>query len=119
MLYYVIVQCTLCLIFPKERKGMSHLLQRTCEEAREGNSSIKQQVRDLGNKFLNSVHTVVLQLPVRKSSREVIFINTRSPEERVQHLIAMDEIQEMDDDADEVHSIERMHVTSSNSKIQK
>ena len=51
MLYYVIVQCTLCLIFPKEQKGMSHLLQRTCEDAREGNSSIKQQVRDLGNKF--------------------------------------------------------------------
>ena len=39
----------------KAQKGMSQLLQRACDEAREGNSSIKQQVRDIGNKFLNSV----------------------------------------------------------------
>ena len=34
----------------KAQKGMSQLLQRACDEAREGNSSIKQQVRDIGNK---------------------------------------------------------------------
>ena len=39
----------------KAQKGMSQLLQKACNEAREGNSSIKQQVRDIGNKFLNSV----------------------------------------------------------------
>ena len=39
----------------KAQKGMSQLLQRACDEAREGNSSIKQQVRNIGNKFLNSV----------------------------------------------------------------
>ena len=67
----------------KAQKGMSQLLQRACDEAREGNSSIKQQVRDIGNKFLNSVEIsaqeavyIVLQLPMRKSSREVIFIPT-------------------------------------------
>ena len=54
---------------------MSQLLQRACDEAREGNSSIKQQVRDNGYKFLNSVEInaqeavyIVLQLPMRKSS---------------------------------------------------
>ena len=31
---------------------MSQLLQRACEETRNGNSSVKQQVRDIGNKFL-------------------------------------------------------------------
>ena len=53
----------------KAQKGMSQLLQRACE----GNSSIKQKVRDIGNKFLNSVEIsaqetvyIVLQLPMRK-----------------------------------------------------
>ena len=39
----------------KAQKGMSDLLRTACEEARRGNSSIKQQVRDVGNKFLNNV----------------------------------------------------------------
>ena len=39
----------------KAQKGMSELLRTACEEARRGNSSIKQQVRDIGNKFLNNV----------------------------------------------------------------
>ena len=39
----------------KAQKGMSELLRQACTEARKGNSSIKQQVRDIGNKFLNSV----------------------------------------------------------------
>jgi hypothetical protein len=39
----------------KAQKGMSELLRRACAEAKEGNANIKQQVRDIGNKFLNSV----------------------------------------------------------------
>ena len=77
----------------KAQKGMSQLLQRACDEVRDGNSSIKQQVRDIGNKFLNSMEIsaqeavyIVLQLPMRKSSREVIFIPTDPPDERVQLL---------------------------------
>ena len=95
----------------KSQKGMSQLLRRACDEARAGNSSIKQQVRDIGNQFLNSVEIsaqeavyIVLQLPMRKSSRQVIFINTTPPEERVQLLKPMNEIEEMDDDSEEVHS---------------
>ena len=95
----------------KAQKGMSQLLQRACDEAREGNSSIKQQVRDIGNKFLNSVEIsaqeavyIVLQLPMRKSSREVIFIPTAPSEERVQLLKPMNEIEELDDDSEEVHT---------------
>ena len=38
----------------KAQKGMSELLRRVCAEAKEGNAHIKQQVRDIGNKFLNS-----------------------------------------------------------------
>lgn len=39
----------------KAQKGMSELLRKACDEAKNGNASIKQQVRDIGNKFLNSV----------------------------------------------------------------
>ena len=39
----------------KAQKGMSELLRTACEEAKRGNSSIKQQVRDIGNRFLNNV----------------------------------------------------------------
>lgn len=77
----------------KAQKGLSELLRKACDEARKGNSSIKQQVRDIGNKFLNSVEIsaqeavyIVLQLPMRRSSRDVIFINTSPPEERVELL---------------------------------
>ena len=39
----------------KAQKGMSELLHKAVEEAKEGNMNIKQHVRDIGNKFLNSV----------------------------------------------------------------
>ena len=39
----------------KAQKGMSELLREACTEARKGNSSIKQQVRDIGSKFVNNV----------------------------------------------------------------
>lgn len=38
----------------KAQKGMSELLQQACTEANKENSSIKQQVRDIG-KVLNNV----------------------------------------------------------------
>ena len=94
----------------KAQKGMSELLQKAAE-AKEGNASIKQQVRDIGNEFLNSVEIsaqeavyIILQLPMRKSSRQVIFINRSPPEERVQLLKPMCEIEEMDDECENVHS---------------
>ena len=39
----------------KAQKGMSELLRTACAEARVGNSTIKQQLRDIGNKLLNNV----------------------------------------------------------------
>ena len=90
---------------------MSELLRKACAEAKEGNSNIKQQVRDIGNKFLNSVEIsaqeavyIILQLPMRKSSREVIFVNTSPPGERIELLKQIDEIQEMEDECEEIHS---------------
>lgn len=72
----------------KAQKGISEILRVACDEARKGNASIKQQVRDIGNKFLNNVEIsaqeavyIVLQLPMRKSSCQVVFVNTSPPED--------------------------------------
>ena len=95
----------------KAQKGMSELLRTACEEAKRGTSSIKQQVRDIGNRFLNNVEIsaqqavyIVLQLPMRKSSRQVVFINTSPPEDRVQLLKPLQEINDLEDDSDEVYA---------------
>ena len=94
----------------KAQKEMSELLRRAVAEANEGNTNIKQ-VRDIGNKFLNSVEIsaqeavyVVLQLPMRKASRSVIFIYTSPPAERVELLKPLSEIENMEDDSEEIQS---------------
>lgn len=95
----------------KAQKGMSKLLRQACTEAREGNSNIKQQVRDIGSKFVNNVEIsaqeavyIVLQLPMRKASREVIFINTSPPEDRVELLKPLNDIKDMEDDCEEIYT---------------
>ena len=96
----------------KAQKGMSELLHKAVEEAKEGNTSIKQQVCDVGNKFLNLVEIsaqeavyVVLQLPMRKASCSVIFINNTSPPaERVELLKPLSEIENLSDDCKEIQS---------------
>ena len=95
----------------KAQKGMSDLLRTACEEARRGNSTIKQQVRDIGNKFLNNVEIsaqeavyIALQFPMRKSSRQVVFINTSPPEDRVKLLKPVQEIKDLEDESDEIYA---------------
>ena len=75
-------------------------ISNACAEAREGNTSIKQQVRDMGNTFLNSVEItaqesvhIILQLPIKKCSREVVLIPTSPPAKRVQLLKPQREIE--------------------------
>lgn len=95
----------------KAQKGISEILRVACNEARKGNASIKQQVRDIGNKFLNNVEIsaqeavyIVLQLPMRKSSRQVVFVNTSPPEDRVKLLKSFSDIKEMEDDSEEIYA---------------
>ena len=95
----------------KSPKGMSELLRKACTEVREGNCNIKQQVRDIVSKFLNNVEIsaqeavyITLQLPMRKSSRQIIFIHTSPPDERVELLKPIEDIKEMDDDSEEIYT---------------
>ncbi|XP_053402924.1 uncharacterized protein LOC123548901 [Mercenaria mercenaria] len=77
----------------KSQRGMSNLLHAAAKEARNGNLDIKRQVRHIGNVFSNSVEVsaqeavyLVLQMPLTKSTRDVVFINTSTSNERVQLL---------------------------------
>ena len=86
----------------KGQRGMSKLLRKACEEATEGNKNIVNKVRHIGNKFLNAVEVsaqeavyLVLQMPLRRSSREFQFINTSDPDERTFLLKSMDKIKEL------------------------
>ncbi|CAB3994303.1 Hypothetical predicted protein [Paramuricea clavata] len=75
---YACESCAMYIVsyISKAQKGMSELLRKACAEAEEGNSNIKQQV---------------------------VFINT-SPDERVQLLKPLSEIEEMPDESEEIHS---------------
>lgn len=93
----------------KSHRGMSELLRNAASEARKGNYELKQQVRMIGNKFLNAVEIsaqeasyICLGLPMRKSSRKVIFINTSPPSKRVSFLKPCHELEKLDDDDEDI-----------------
>lgn len=54
---FVLDACAMYIVsyISKAQKSITGILQVACDEARKGNVSIKQQVRDMGNKFLNNV----------------------------------------------------------------
>ena len=52
---------------------MSRLLEKASEEANSGNKDVVNKVRHL---------YLVLQMPMRRSSRDFQFINTSNPDER-------------------------------------
>ena len=71
----------------------------------------KTASKSIGSKFLNNVEIsareavyITLQLPMRKESRQIIFINTSPPNERVELLKPIEDIKEMDDDSEEIYT---------------
>ena len=74
----------------KSQRGMSAQLEAAAKEARKGNLDIKKQVRHIGNVFSNCVEVsaqeavyFALQIPLTKGTRDVVYINTSTPAERV------------------------------------
>ena len=94
---------------------MSELLQKACQGEKQGNKNLRQQVRLIGNKFVNNVEIsaqeavyLLLQLSLKKCSREVVFISTSPSENRVYLLKSnIDELDDNDDDVDESNIIAR------------
>ena len=74
----------------KSQRGMSSQIDAAAKEARKGNLDLKKQVRHIGNVFSNCVEVsaqeavyLSLQIPLTKSTRDVVFVNTSTSEERV------------------------------------
>ena len=83
----------------KGQRGMSRLLEKTSEEVKSGNKDISSKVRHIGNIFLNAVEIsaqeaayLVVQMPLRQSTRDFQFINTSNPEERTFLIKTLDKL---------------------------
>ena len=95
----------------KSQRGMSQILRVAAEEANLGNDSIREQLRSIGNRFLNACEISaqeavyhVLGLAMKKSSRKIIFVNTGRPEDRVYLLKPQHVLQSMRHDSEDVQS---------------
>ena len=89
----------------KGTRGLSQLLKSAAKESKEKGSNIKEQMKHIGNKFLNSVEIsaqeaayLALQMPLKRSSRKCVFVNTSPPEDRIQLLKPINQIKQMEDD---------------------
>ena len=103
--YYILSYIT------KGQRGMSKLLETASKEANAGNKDIVHRIRHIGNKFLNAVEIsaqeavyLVLQMPLRRSSREFQFINTSNPQERTFLLKTLDKIKELPDTSADIET---------------
>ena len=101
----------------KSQRGMSAQLEAAAKEARRGNLDLKKQVRHIGNVFSNCVEVSAqeavyldLQIPLTKCTRDIVFINTSIPEERIFLLkpkAALDELPAESTDVESVNVIQR------------
>ena len=92
----------------KAEKGMSELLRQAAKEANEGNT--RQQLNKLGSVFLTNREVSaqeavyrVLSIPLRRSTRTVIFINTDNKESRDALLLPFTQLEKLDDDNEDVY----------------
>lgn len=95
----------------KAQRGMSILMNEACKEAKRGNMELRQQVRHIGNKFLNSVEVsaqeacyLLLQLPLTKSTRDVVFINTSKPADRTFLLKSKEALEKLSSDSTNIEA---------------
>ena len=96
----------------KGQRGMSKLLEQANKEAQMSfGENIQRQVRHIGNKFLNAVEIsaqeavyLVMQMPLKRSSRAVQFINTAHPSERCFLLKSMEKLHDLPDNSTEIES---------------
>lgn len=93
----------------KGQRGISRLLEKATEEIKSGNQDIANKVRHIGNKFLNAVEIsaqeaayLVLQMPMRRSTRDFQFINTSNPDERAFLLKSLDKLKELPDNSPDI-----------------
>ena len=89
---HMVVHHTLYIVgyISKSQRGMSAQLNAAEKEARKGNLDLKKQVRHIENVFSNCVEVSAqeavyldMQMPLTKCTRDIVFVNTSVPEERI------------------------------------
>ena len=100
----------------KGTRGMSNLLRRASEELKFKESSIQEQVRTIGNKFLRHVEIsaqeavyLVLQLRLNNSNCGHVFINTSPSEERLFILKSAEELDALPDNSTDIKASNIFH----------
>ena len=95
----------------KSQRGMSAQLDAAAKEARKGNFDLKKQVRHIGNVFSNCVEVSAqeavyldLQIPLTRCTRDIVFVNTSVPEERIFLLKPKAVLDELPAESTEVES---------------
>ena len=93
----------------KSENGMSKLLRDALNELKQGNNTVKQRLRVIANKFLNSSEISaqeavyhILSIPLSISSRSTVFINTNRPENRISMLKSDEILQKLEPDSKDV-----------------
>ena len=91
----------------KSERAMGELLRNVAEENR--GEDLKAKLRTIGSSFLNNREVSlqesayrILSMPLKRSSRIVVFVNTAPKEKRVSILKSQKQLQEMDDDDENV-----------------
>ena len=91
----------------KTERTMSDLLKRVSQES--ANDDVKTQLRKLGAAFLNNREVSaqeavyrVLSLPLNRTSRKVVFINTSPKDRRVRMLKPMSVLKDMEENDENV-----------------
>lgn len=95
----------------KSQRGMSILMDKACKEARQNSTDLRKQVRTIGNSLINAVEIsaqeaayVLLQLPITRSTRSVIVINTSTHQYRTFLLKSKKLLEEMDPNDTDIES---------------
>lgn len=90
---------------------MSNLMYAATKEAREGIQDLRKQVKSIGHQFLTHVELsaqeavyFILQMLLKYSSRDVIFINTSPPNERTVLVKSMKLIEQLPDDSSDIQT---------------
>ncbi len=93
----------------KSENGMSKLLREALNELKKGNSTVRERLRVIANKFLNSSEISaqeavyhILSIPLSVSSRSTVFINTNRPENRISMLKSDEILQKLEPDSNDV-----------------
>ena len=78
---------------------MSAQLDAAANKTRKGNFELKKQVRHIGK-----VVYIALQIPLPKCTRDIVFINTSTPEERISLLEPKSVLNELPAESTDIES---------------